>query len=133
MVLYTIMSTAQAHPTKRFTLPQAEESDIYTAIESMLESSHLALLEEMGSWEWEVKTLNIEEITCDEDMRPRRNAALQERSQATAKAQLMMGMAPPLVVIEENNLLIDGYSRYTLLEEFNDAEVTVFHGTITEA
>lgn len=127
------MSTVQAHPTKRFTLPQAEDSDICTAIESMLESSHLALLEEMGSWSWEVKTMDIEEITCDDKMRPRRNAALQERSRATAKAQLLMGMAPPLVVIDDNNLLVDGYSRHALLEELNETEVTVFHGRIEDA
>lgn len=99
----------------------------------MLESSHLALLEEMGDWTWEVKTMNITDITCDEDLVPRRNAALQERSRAVAKAQLVVGMAPPLVVVDEDHLLIDGYSRYALLGELGDREVTVYHGSLTDS
>jgi hypothetical protein len=124
------MSTVQVPTTPRFTLPSTGESNIEDAIESMLEASHLALLAEMGTWEWTVQTMDLSDITCDEDLIPRRNAALQERSRAVAKAQLVVGMAPPLVVVEEDNLLIDGYSRYTLLTELGDSDVTAYHGTL---
>jgi hypothetical protein len=126
------MSTVQVHPTARFTLPSTGESNIVDAIESMLEPSHLTLLAEMGDWDWEVRTMDVSEVTCNEELVPRRNAALQERSRAVAKAQLVVGMAPPLVVVDDENLLIDGYSRYALLNELGDTEVTAYHGTPVE-
>lgn len=114
---------------QRFKVGSADPDDIAAEVDERLDEGLKAILEEADDWRWTVRTLALDDIATDSDLAPTQNAAQQERSRAVARTKLMMGEAPPLIVITEDNALIDGHSRLSYLKELGETHAVVYHGT----
>lgn len=123
------MSTTKSPAAQRFKIPHADPEGIADEVDRLLDDGHAAILDEADGWRWSLKTVALADITQESDLIPQQNAALQERSRAVARAKLTVGEAPPLVVITEDNVLLDGHSRLAYLEELGETHAVVYHGT----
>lgn len=86
-----------------------------------------------SEFEWELDWIDINDVDAEtQDHKEESNVALSERRQAVEKAQLTVGEGNPLVVVGEDNVLIEGYTRYNLVRDhFEESEVPVYRGVPT--
>ncbi len=79
---------------------------------------------------WSTKVMGLKQIALAEDMVG--NQAFMRRLKRRAKAQMLLIQKripmPPLVVISESHLLIDGYARYFALRKLSVHEAVVYFG-----
>lgn len=87
----------------------------------------LALIERC---KWSTKVVGLKQIVLAEDAVG--SQAFMRRLKRRAKAQMLLIQKripmPPLVVIGESHLLIDGYARYFALKKLSVREVVVYCG-----
>jgi hypothetical protein len=81
--------------------------------------------------EWEIDWVDLDEIDATSEDHPEQsNVALRERRVAVEKAQLTVGEGNPVVVAGEDNVLIEGYTRFKLLRDhFQESPVPVYRAT----
>lgn len=122
------MSTTQSPGTQRFADPVSDPNQIAARVEDLLGSDVTDVVEPVDSWQWEFTVIQVSDITLDESTSPVQNAALKERDRAIARAKLTVGEAPPLVVITDENLLVDGHARVDFLQELDAEFAAVYRG-----
>ncbi len=123
------MSTTDISGEQRFTTPETAAEDISAHVKSRLDETHLAILGEADGWDWAITTISLDQITVDSDLTPPRNAAQLERNRAIARTKLNMCEAPPLIVITDDYILLEGHPRVEYLEEIGESHAVVYHGT----
>lgn len=123
------MSVTESKVKKRFNIPNADSDGIAEKVDELIDEGHRIVLDEANEWRWTIRTLPVEEITRDEDLAPKRNAAQRERSRAIARTKLTMCEASPLVVITDENALLSGHARLDYLKELGESYAVVYHGT----
>jgi hypothetical protein len=124
------------HRVRRYELPSTEaeltQDDIQSHLEYIFDNNPTSRDElDLSNYDWELQSdVSLEDIDVEQEKhKEESNVALFERRRAVEKAQLTVGEGNPLVVVGDDNVLIEGYTRYQLLQNhFNEDTALVYKG-----
>lgn len=116
----------------RYELSDKEEQ-IRKDVEHLFDVNPVSRDIDISEYGWEIDWVNLDDIDFEtEDHEEQSNVALRERRVAVEKAQLTVGEGNPIIVVGEDNVLIEGFTRYNLLKEhFEESPIPVYRAMPT--
>lgn len=111
----------------RYELSDKEEQ-IQEDVEHLFDVNPVSREIDISEYNWEIDWVNLDELDVEtESHKEQSNVALRERRVAVEKAQLTVGEGNPIIVVGEDNILIEGFTRYNLLRNhFEESPIPVY-------
>jgi hypothetical protein len=116
----------------RYELSDKEEQ-IRKDVEHLFDVNPVSRDIDISEYDWEIDWVNLDDIDFEtEDHEEQSNVALRERRVAVEKAQLTVGEGNPIIVVGNDNVLIEGFTRYNLLKNhFEESPIPVYRAMPT--